>query len=251
MEIFSGSGRLARAVSAAGWQVLCWDILKGPDYDLTLPKVQNRLRGWLSSGAIRAFHMGFPCSSWSRARDQPNGPPRLRSQHHIWGLPDLAPHDLGKVNDGNVILNFVVRFCRIAIRREIPWTIENPAQSYAWSAPTMVQLLANHRGEDNWRLVSSGTVEYCSFGTPWRKSTTFKAFKVDLTWMENYRCTGGRCRFTGKKHQVLSGKIKGTFLTSRAEAYPRKLCRLLAQAFISAEAKRKSSVISRPLLQHI
>ena len=95
VEIFSGSGKLAQAVATAGWQVMCWDILKGPDYDLTLPKIQDRLKGWLNQGAIRAFHMGFPCSSWSRARDLPNGPPRLRSQHHIWGLPDLAPHDLG------------------------------------------------------------------------------------------------------------------------------------------------------------
>ena len=199
---------------------MCWDILKGPDFDLTRPKVQNIIKGWLSSGAIRAFHMGFPCSSWSRARDQPNGPPRLRSLDYIWGLPSLAPHDANKVNDGNVLLKFVVRFCNLAIRREIPWTIENPALSYAWAAPPMQRLLANHRGGVEWRLINSGTIEYCIFGTPWRKSTTFKSFNVDLTWMQNYRCTGHQCRFTGKKHQVLFGKFKGTFLTSRSEAYP-------------------------------
>ena len=226
---------------------MCWDILKGPEYDLTLPKVQNRIKGWLASGAIRAFHMGFPCSSWSRARDIPNGPPRLRSQDHIWGVPGLAPHDADKVNDGNLLLAFVVRFCRLAIRREIPWTIENPALSYAWSAPPMQLLLANHRGGAEWRLVNSGTVEYCSFGTPWRKSTTFKSFKVDLTWMENYRCTGNLCCYTGQKHQKLSGKVNGKFLTSLAEAYPHRLCKLLARAFINAEARRKCAVISSAL----
>ena len=179
---------------------MCWDILKGPDFDLTLPKVQNMLIGWLCGGAIRAFHMGFPCSSWSRARDQPNGPPRLRSLDYIWGLPYLAPHDADKVNIGNVLLKFVVRFCKLAIRLEVPWTIENPALSYAWAAPPMQQLLANHHGGPQWRLITSGTLEYCSFGTPWRKSTTFKSFKIDLSWMEQYRCIGNCCRYTGKKN---------------------------------------------------
>ena len=92
-----------------------WDVLDGCDYDLTRPSVRLLLRGWLRAGLVRAFHMGFPCSSFSRARDLPNGPPRLRAPGRELGLPDLKEADQHKVSVGNTLLRFVFSFCTLAI----------------------------------------------------------------------------------------------------------------------------------------
>ena len=44
LEIFSGSGRLGRAVGrVVGIAVLLWDINFGPEYDLTNPSIQQRV----------------------------------------------------------------------------------------------------------------------------------------------------------------------------------------------------------------
>ena len=187
IEIFSGSARLARAVArSAGWLAMKWDILDGADYDLMRPAVQRLLKGWLRAGQIRAFHMGFPCASWSRARDCPNGPPRLRSPQHVLGLPGLRPSDQVKVETGNELVRFTARFCEYAIALSIPWTIE---------------------------------------------------------------CTGHVCRYTGRKHIVLSGKVPGEtrFRTSVAEPYPPKLCARLARTFVDEAARTRAAHFSSML----
>ena len=45
IEIFSGSGHLASAVSKLGGPVLLWDMTLGAEYDLTVPQNQSKLRG--------------------------------------------------------------------------------------------------------------------------------------------------------------------------------------------------------------
>ena len=239
IEIFSGSARLARAVNAAGWLAMKWDILDGADYDLLRPVVQRLLKGWLRAGQIRAFHMGFSCASWSRARDCPNGPPRLRSPQHVLGLPNLHPWDQVKVEAGNELVRFTVQFCRYAIKLQVPWTIENPSTSYAWDSPAMQRLTSQRR-------VISAKVEFCSFGTPWRKSTAFRGYAVNLRWMDHHRCTGHLCRYTGRKHMVLSGKVPGEtrFRTSVAEPYPQKLCSKLAATFVDEAARTRAAYLS-------
>ena len=47
-----------------------------------------------------------PCGSWSRARDRPNGPRRLRSDEEVWGLKGLSGADFQKVREGNILAKF-------------------------------------------------------------------------------------------------------------------------------------------------
>lgn len=68
LEIFCGTGRL---YNKCGWPVLLWDISYGENYDLTQTLNQQKILSWLISGVIRAGHLGTPCNSFSRARDQP------------------------------------------------------------------------------------------------------------------------------------------------------------------------------------
>ena len=197
VEIFSGCGRLGRKVSElCGWPVLLWDISFGTDYDLTIPKNQQLLLGWARSGLICGAHLGTPCNSFSRARDQPGGPPPLRSDLQPLGLQGLRPGDALKVKLGNALLRFSVRFLCVCLLMMIPCTLENPARSRLWICPPMVAFLRR-------RLVQSVQVEFCAFGTAWRKSTRFIGVHVDFTCLEPMRCIGskrGYCRFSGKPH---------------------------------------------------
>ena len=89
-----------------GLRVLPWDVRFGPSYDLVKRKHQSLLHGWVLSRAVSAVHLRTPCCSWSRARDRPGGPPPIRSNSLIWGLPGLREADQLKVHVGNVLCKF-------------------------------------------------------------------------------------------------------------------------------------------------
>lgn len=86
LEIFSGCGHLASSVARyTGWPVSLWDISLGAEYDLRSPSKRRMIRNWVRTGLVRAFHLGTPCESFSRARDVPPGPPPLRSNEFPFG----------------------------------------------------------------------------------------------------------------------------------------------------------------------
>ncbi|CAK0804061.1 unnamed protein product, partial [Prorocentrum cordatum] len=227
LELFAGSGHLSDAMERGNVPTLRWDILYGPAYDLRNPRSARLIRGWIRAGLVCGLHAGFPCETFSRARDRPNGPPRLRSQEHVWGLPSLHPEsaDFQKVKWGNLYARLTISFCVLCCQCFVPWSVENPALSYAWQLPPMLPLLQR-------RQVTTQVIEHCRFGTPWRKSTRIAAFLLDLAPLAKFRCTGPVCVLTGQRHQELSGKdASGRFRTRLAEAYPCKLCSTLARAY--------------------
>ena len=142
LELFSGSGRLAAAISELGYSALALDIDHGDWQNLLRPVVQHIVRGWITSGAVAAVWLGTPCSSWSRARHGPAtsawGP--LRDKQHLEGLPSLNDRDQAKVREGNLVRDFtcaVVRWCAV---RDIPCFVENPISSYLWASSPMQSL---------------------------------------------------------------------------------------------------------------
>ena len=133
LELFAGSGHLSDAVERGNVPTLRWDVLYGPAYDLRNPKNARLLRGWIRAGLVCGMHAGFPCETFSRARDRPNGPPRLRSGEHVWGLPSLPAGgaDSEKVKWGNHFAKLTISLCVLCCQCVVPWSIENPALSYA------------------------------------------------------------------------------------------------------------------------
>ena len=229
LEFFSGSGRLGKAVSRyAGMVVLLWDICYGPEYDLTCPAVQHMVLGWIKNGSVIAGHLGTPCQSFSRARDRPGGPPRLRSDAQPLGLEGLKPWDATKVKNGNLLMRFTVRVMLLAISLALPFTLENPARSRLWLCPPVLALLRR-------RSITCQVVEYCMFGMPWKKSTLFVGSHLSLVRLSPFRCVGARrglCRYSNIAHIPLAGQTPdGRWLTHIAEPYPYQLCRILAGCF--------------------
>ena len=78
------------------------------------------------------------------------------------------------------------------------------------------------------------------FGMPWRKSTQFIGVHVGLAALDSFRCLSkpaGLCKRTLLSHVTLSGKdpdCPKQFMTRTAQAYPRIMCRILAEAFKNA-----------------
>ena len=245
LEIFCGTGRLGHSIyNKCGWPVLLWDISYGENYDLTQTLNQQKILSWLISGVIRAGHLGTPCNSFSRARDQPGGPPQLRSDLMPLGLPNLRPGDATKVKIGNILLRFSVKMLRKAKDLFIAFTLENPARSRLWICPPMRSFL-------RLRGVQEAVVEFCAFGTRWRKSTKFVGVHVSFDSLSACRCLGakrGLCKFTGKPHIALSGQTaSGEWWTRIAEPYPRRLCQKLATIFLTLKCNSWPRILQNML----
>ncbi|CAK0796239.1 unnamed protein product, partial [Prorocentrum cordatum] len=73
-----------------------WDIADGCGADLRSPDIIDTLLSRVQSGAIMGAHVGLDCKTRSRARKlDGRGPPPLRSDGDIWGLPSASRCDAG------------------------------------------------------------------------------------------------------------------------------------------------------------
>jgi len=101
------------------------------------------------------------------------------------------------------------------------------------------------------RYVFTQDIEFCAFGTPWKKSTKFLSVHMALDLLQQYRCIGskrGLCAFSGCPHIPLSGQDKkGNWMTKVAEPYPWKLTRLLATAFMNTDLALVATEFARHL----
>ena len=218
------------------------DIRWNDEYDLTRPRFQKLVRGWLLAGQVAAVWLGTPCSSFSRARDRPGGPPPLRSNACVLGLPGLSDKDALKVQLGNKLMRFSVSVLILCRRLVIPAVMENPATSRLWITPG-VKYVACLSGA---RMFQT---DYCQWGVPWRKRTKFLGLHIDLSPIER-QCSGvpgwssgypGQvvCARSLKPHIVLCGvDANNVFRTLIAEPYPPTLCTGLVKCFASAIAAR-------------
>eukprot|EP00973_Karenia_brevis_P037189 5126924-Karenia_brevis.AAC.1 len=66
VEVFAGSGSLAKAFARKGLQVLMWDIAHCDKYDLT--KSANQKSLGRNIGSAHYVHFAPPCLSFSLAR---------------------------------------------------------------------------------------------------------------------------------------------------------------------------------------
>ena len=165
-----------------------------------------------------AAWFGTPCSSWSRARRDINGH-GPRTAKHIWGVPGLSDAELRRLALGNATLRVTIELIRALNKLSIPVVLENPSSSYLWQAPPLAPVLASGQ-----RVV----IDYCAYGTPWRKRTAFHCWNLAAASDLQNTCRGrrGKCAFSGRPHQLLSGydKVSKQRWTKIAEPYPAKLC---------------------------
>ena len=212
----------------SGRPVLEFDLYKGPAFDLTRRATQKMICSWISSRTVRGIWSGFPCSTWSRARWPP-----LRTSEQLRGTPaalqDSRTSQL--LEQGNLTQRFACRISKLCAKTRVPLILENPSSSMAWSMANMQRVLQDQH-------TCSIVLDYCQYGTQWRKRTRLAGICVTNLERLEKRCCGknGICSRTGAEHLRLRGTAKDSsqLLTRLAEAYPRKLCPLAARVLVDS-----------------
>ena len=178
----------------------------------------------------------MPCSTWSRARrNDGKGPGPLRSDTWLYGFPDLSPANASKVQEANNALKHIRRITALCMRRRVPFVIENPLTSRLW--------LTREIGAMRKEGCVDCDLDFCQFGTPWRKRTRLISSCSALSSLSN-TCqlkSGRRCK-SGKRHIQLVGRDSNhVFWTARAQAYPKSFCKKAAEIISSVVQTPSSS----------
>ena len=84
MDLFAGKGGVSAACQALGFHAKQWDIIHGPEHDLTDKRVLKRLLQEIRRGRVLAVMMAPVCTSFSRARDRTKV---IRNHRFPWGIP--------------------------------------------------------------------------------------------------------------------------------------------------------------------
>ena len=234
LHLFAGSGGLCQALRRRGEAVLSLDLAYGAHHDLLCETVFGRVKGWITSGAVKAMFAGTPCEGWSRARRGTGAggfPAALRDAQHLMGFDHLQGKDLEAVQRSNRLALRAHNLLETGYRLGLPGGEENPGYSFLWDLPS-------RRRREDWTNFAEYMVDQCAMGTPYRARTRIQLWRVPpQPKLLRLRCTGrGTCDFSLQPHQRLSGSDKGTFLTKQKSAYPALLCTLLAAALRDAAA---------------
>ena len=213
LSLFAGACVLESVIRELrlSW-VESWDLTMGAMFDLANPTRVSILIKRIRAGCYWCIHLAPPCSSFSRARQ-----PKVRSRQHPWGLPRLRGRAARLVEMGNYLCLVALEILKECLKHGVMFSLENPVSSMMWEFPPMREFVEAHA---TFRV----TMDYCRYGTPWKKPTTF------LTNIEELRALGKRCNHR-HAHQELRGRdSEGILWTTRACSYPRQLCVEYAEA---------------------
>ena len=218
LDLFSGArGFARRAVELGAPWVVTFDTLHHPDEDLSKMPLQEHLVKLICSGAFLAMGAGPVCSSFSTAIT-----PATRTKQFPSGVPWASALQKIKNAEGNEQLAFVLRLVSACIRHSVVFWVENPDSSWIWRQEKELSWKKVLENE----LVGDLRLDYCRFGTPWRKRTRFRT----NSHLRSQHCF---CRCE-TKHVQLRGRCKSRRInfTKLAEPYPSGVCDVLAKAVL-------------------
>ena len=214
LDLFSGVRGVAQGQTAAsGAWTLCFDVDHSPSEDLLDPSLQADLEGLISSKAFVGIGLAPVCASFSSAIT-----PAVRSTSHPYGIPGLGERMKQKVAEGNRIALWAIKIVSLALVLNLSVWLENPASSWMFRLPEWLMLCQQHPELKPW------TVDYCRFGTKWRKRTRFYTntalggFKTLCTRDHEHLLLRGR----SQKHRKS--------WTAVAQAYPKGVAKAVGLA---------------------
>jgi hypothetical protein len=218
LDLFAGSRGFSKACvkHAATW-TLTFDLAHSESENLLSPPLQEQLLFLIRSGAFLAMGAGPVCASASFSQAVT---PACRTREHPEGVPWASELQQCKNRMENEMLDFVLQCVKACLSADVIFWVENPFLSWLWRQVGRLswdEVLADAR-------VGDLDLDYCRFGTPWRKRTKFRT---------STHLRGQRCFCLGNhEHVALRGrcKEKGLSFTKLAEPYPRGVCECLAWA---------------------
>eukprot|EP00930_Biecheleria_cincta_P005055 TRINITY_DN10597_c0_g1_i2.p1 TRINITY_DN10597_c0_g1~~TRINITY_DN10597_c0_g1_i2.p1 ORF type:complete len:298 (+),score=27.00 TRINITY_DN10597_c0_g1_i2:49-942(+) len=211
VEVFAGSGNVSNAVMQRGMHVMTWDLLYGPQHDMSQDVVVRDLTDRAVLSGARYVHSAPPCNTYSSARW-----PRIRSAEFPEGLPNLGADDQATIDLANHVTANTFRMMDDLQDAGIEVSVENPQRSLLWRT----QAFRNWQQARNPQRVR---YDNCQYGKPYKKSTTLWVPGDFLDSLEMH------CRCS-EPHTILSGWADRTDTTRQntstrgSQEYPKRLC---------------------------
>ena len=236
MHLFAGPKRdfdieyyLTQLCTAAGFVllVLSCDLAVDPEWDLTNPITFAKLYRLCDEGLIDIIFGGPPCSTVTRARFLPGGPPPLRFRWCVWGKPDLKGWELSRVKEANQLWINFMSLSQVVASKGGSYGLEHPADPGCDPYPSIFIT------DELKQLEASSNACYprprfhqCFFGAPCPKLTEVSTNMESATEILCGRCPGISSTHV---HAISHGKnSEGVFATRRLAQYPPKLCKAFA-----------------------
>ena len=185
------------------------------------------------------LHMGLPCGTCSRAR---GGPPPLRDEYHLMGLPGLGALDSAKVASANALYRFAVQVLHTCMLLSVLVSVENPTRSWLWRI--LAFLIRSHddtRLREFWNNLRCNVFDACMHGSRRDKSTMWRATPGVFECLQVV-CSGDHVHASWQPQQV---GAKTLFPTAEEAEYPPLLCKRVAACVKEALVKQG---VASPLL---
>ncbi len=267
---------MVKLITNGGVECESFDVENGPLFDLTDDATWDPLVARVQSGDFSAAFASPPCTTHSKVRKKPGGPPPLRGIDGAsrYGLAGLSVRNKELVRKHNLIYVRVAMLLKILVEHCCPWIFEQPAQ---------VEGEVSALNMDEYRqLVAMPGVKHtigiqCTFGAISSKPTSWVYHALCMEDMPSVCPHVKRIWFndrtgvgTAAKHRPTSGKDTysstqkvatspgvyqpgAPFITASLAAYPDLLNRFLVTKLLSAlsatgtkSKKRPSPVILNP-----
>ena len=215
LDLYSGVKGVARAIAdLSGCWSITFEIEDGANQDVLSAWNRWLIQELLKSGCIIGLGVAIFCASFSRAVRPP-----VRTALEPWGIADLSGKMLAKVQHGNRHARYVAELITLAVSLNILYWLENPDGSFLWLLDIFIEL----GSQDPDRACR---LDYCTMGTAWRKRTrilTSTHLRGQTFWCSRLHT-----------HIPLKGwcKSKKCAWTRVAQSYPKRLCRIIAQALL-------------------
>ena len=247
IELCCGSAGLTAACARLGFRAFGVDWKRNKskkpkhhilNLDLTVPANQRFIKELIASGRVGGIHMGPPCGTASRARDRPlrgkarkagiRRPMPLRSAKFPLGLPNIKGVAKERVRMANILYKFCSEVAVLASKHLVPWTMENPENSYFWDIGFIKFLLTLPNVRDV-------LYDACAHGGKRRKKQRVRA-SFDEADSLAATCDGLH------KHLPWTFELGSGFSTAEEAEYPELFCNRLADKFADAAKLRGWSV---------
>ena len=201
--------------------VMRFDILVHNSDDLLDSNCFEQLLRLCASGIVAYAGASPSCCEYSRLKLLPNGPPALRTPHHMDGIPGISGSDLLKVQNSSLMLHRCIQCLHLTIASGGHGHLEQPKSAMSWDEPMTREFISQH----NCACISMAA---CGFGRDWHKFWLFASTFYALSRMA---CS---CIHPANSHQPIAGvrTPTGHYLSRETAEYPPALADQFAQIIL-------------------
>eukprot|EP00438_Fugacium_kawagutii_P033385 Skav211631 [mRNA] locus=scaffold2262:105332:110360:+ [translate_table: standard] len=191
----------------------------------------------LDATEVEAEHHAPDCKSFSRARGRPfwvgdewhRGPPALRSERHVLGLPNLQGHHAAQVRQGNRMAARSIKRCGQLDDNGKIFTLEHPWRSWRWYTKQAIELAARDG-------VFMAVFSNCCYGGRTQKWTALLTNSREVfEALHHPDCPHG-LEYDYQPYYDEDHVLR--YPTEEEAEYPEGLCQALAGALVSAVKNR-------------